>query len=63
MGWLVERGMIRIYNCQLGIEVNDMYDAGYEANHVVDIDDCDVGCCPTDSLCLCGGTRSLVVGI
>ena len=46
MEWLVGKGIIDIYNCQPGI---DMYDAGYEANHMADINDCGVGCCPTGS--------------
>jgi len=43
---LVAKKMMCIYNCRLGIEMNDMYDARIDMNHVAEIDDCDVGCCP-----------------
>ena len=49
MEWLVGKETVCIYNCQLGIEMNDMYDTGYEASCMLDFDNFDVGYCPMGS--------------
>jgi len=47
---LVVKVMMCIYNCQLGIKMNDMYDMRINMNRVAEINDCNSGCCPMGSV-------------
>ena len=46
---MVVKAMMCIYNCWLGIEMNDMYNVRINMNRLAKINDCDVGCCPMGS--------------